>query len=347
MSTRYRLCANSAATGILRNYRKAKRKNPRTKDPYARRLWLTTCYDFKVGEAEITLPFRGKERVSIPFAPHMQQSIVGFTVRSVTLTEDRLCLSYAKEVEEVQPHGFIGLDRNLDSVTVAASDDTMARHDLSQATQVKATYREVCSHMTRNDYRVRRQVSGKYGRKQREKVQQILNRASRMIVAQAKQKQFGIVMEKLTGIRKLYRKGNGQGRRYRGLMNSWSFAELQRQIEYKAKWLGLPVIYVSPHGTSSKCSICGQKMVPEENRMLRCASCGYTVDRDVNAAKNILAKGMKMGGVRFAPFASASEAMKLSCLNEQVDADELAEAGLGPLELTEPCDFAASIAASS
>src|SRR5947208_3197898 len=39
----YRLCAISTATGILRNHRKAKKKNPWTKVPYAGKLMLTTC----------------------------------------------------------------------------------------------------------------------------------------------------------------------------------------------------------------------------------------------------------------------------------------------------------------
>ncbi len=121
-------------------------------------------------------------------------------------------------------------------------------HDLSEATRVKATYREVRSRMKRNDVHVRRKITGKYGWKQREKVNRILHHASKMIVQQAKNRDFGIVMERLTGLRKLYRRGNGQGRWYHGRMNSWSYAELQRQIEYKARWEGLPVIYVHPVG---------------------------------------------------------------------------------------------------
>ena len=166
-------------------------------------------------------------------------------------------------------------------------------------------YRGVRSHFRRNDIRIRREISGKYGRKQRYKVQQVLHYASKLIVEEAKAKQYGITMEKLTGIRKLYRRGNWQGRWYRGRMNSWSYAELQRQIEYKARWEGLPVIYVHPHGTSSRCSICGERMKPEENRMLYCPSCGYTLDRDVNAARNILAAGT----LRFGVVGLTSEAM--------------------------------------
>jgi len=115
---------------------------------------------------------------------------------------------------------------------------------------------------------------------------------------------MGIILEDLKGIRKLYRKGNGQGSEHRTTMNSWSFYELQRQIEYKARWLGLPVKYVKANGTSSKCAACGSKVVPEEHRMLFCPYCNAAVDRDINAAKNILARG-----TRVVPVGTADEAM--------------------------------------
>jgi putative transposase len=209
-------------------------------------------------------------------------------------------------VTEISPDGFIGIDRNLNNVTLASTDGSITKHDLSEATRVKATYRELRSRIRRNDVRIGREVTGKYGRKQREKVKRILHHASKQIVLDAKRKKFGVVMEKLTGIRKLYRHGNWQGRGYRGIMNGWSYYELQRQIEYKAGWEGIPVIYVNPYGTSVRCSICGSRMArkPEENRQLKCPSCGFAVDRDVNAARNILARG-----VRFAPVALPVEAM--------------------------------------
>lgn len=104
----------------------------------------------------------------------------------------------------------------------------------------------------------------------------------------------GIIMEDIKGIRKLYRKGNGQGKRYRSKMNSWSFYELQRQIEYKARWLGLLVTYVKARGTSSKCAICGSKLVPEEHRKMYCTFCNTSIDRDTNAACNILFRGTRV-----------------------------------------------------
>ena len=325
----YKLCAISAAAGILRNYHKAKRKNKRSKEPYARRLRLATCYGFKIMEGYLLLPFKPKQPIQVPLNKHTMQVISepGLQVRSITLTDQTLNISYAKNMELIKPRGLLAIDRNLDNLTTADTDEHIVQHDLSNATRIKATYREVRSHMKRNDIRVRRRISGKYGRKQREKVKQILHHASKQIVADAKMRQFGIVMEKLTGIRKLYRRGNWQGRDYRCRMNSWSFAELQRQIEYKARWEGVRVIYVNPSGTSVKCSMCGLRMarIPEENRTLKCQSCGFMVDRDVNAAKNILARAP-----RFRAFAPAKEAMVQELPQQQaailkVDAGELTQ----------------------
>jgi len=321
----YKLCAISKAAGILRNYHKAVRKNQRTREPYARRLQLTTCYGFKVKTLDKTLllPFKPKQSLSITLNAHVIGilSEPNIQIRSVTLTHERVSICYAKEVESIQPRGLIAIDRNLDNLTLADSQGQIMRRDLARATLVKARYQEIRSHMRRNDQRIRQQVTSKYGRKQREKVKQILHHASKQIINDAKEKEFGIVMEKLTGIRRLYRKGNWQGRGYRGRMNSWSYYELQRQVEYKAHWEGIPVIYVNPNGTSVKCSICELRMKPEENRQLKCRSCGFTVDRDVNAARNILARALRFGAVASAREAMVQEPQRRVIL--KVDADEL------------------------
>jgi putative transposase len=152
--------------------------------------------------------------------------------------------------------------------------------------------------------KIGRVISRKYGRLERNRVNWLLHNVSASIVLQAKLRKQAIAMEDLRGLRERYRKGNGLGRGCRGRMNSWSYAELQRQIQYKAGWNGIPVIYVRAFGTSAKCSMCGHRVLPEENRQLHCPNCGLTIDRDVNAARNILARGL-----RFKPVGSASEAM--------------------------------------
>jgi hypothetical protein len=84
-------------------------------------------------------------------------------------------------------------------------------------------------------------------------------------------------------------------------MNSWSVYEFGRQLEYKARWEGIQVYYVPARGTTAKCSTCGSKMVeiPNGHRMLYCPKCELKVDRDENAARNILAKGLLRFGIYY------------------------------------------------
>jgi len=60
-------------------------------------------------------------------------------------------------------------------------------------------------------------------------------------------------------------------------------------LEYKAESAGIPVIAVKPANTSQACSGCGS-IVPKDLsvRIHECPHCGIVLDRDVNAARNIL-----------------------------------------------------------
>lgn len=64
-------------------------------------------------------------------------------------------------------------------------------------------------------------------------------------------------------------------------------------LEYKAAEAGTRVIRVPPGGTSQTCSGCGA-LVPKRlsERIHRCPDCGLVIDRDTNAARNILRLGL-------------------------------------------------------
>ena len=63
-------------------------------------------------------------------------------------------------------------------------------------------------------------------------------------------------------------------------------------LEYKAERAGIQLVKVDPKQTTQKCSKCG-RIVPKQlwNRMHNCI-CGLQIDRDFNAAKNILARAL-------------------------------------------------------
>lgn len=74
-----------------------------------------------------------------------------------------------------------------------------------------------------------------------------------------------------------------------------SWAQFRTMLEYKAEWHGRDVVAIDRFYPSSKtCSACGmlQDSMPLNIREWTCPGCGGTHDRDVNAAKNILAVGL-------------------------------------------------------
>ncbi|MFI6479535.1 RNA-guided endonuclease InsQ/TnpB family protein [Nonomuraea sp. NPDC050663] len=74
-----------------------------------------------------------------------------------------------------------------------------------------------------------------------------------------------------------------------------AWAEFRRMLEYKASWYGREVVVVDRFFPSSRlCSRCGvlAKTMPLAVREWTCVSCGAVHDRDVNAARNLLAAGL-------------------------------------------------------
>ena len=74
---------------------------------------------------------------------------------------------------------------------------------------------------------------------------------------------------------------------------SWS--EFVRQVTYKAQWYGRTLISIDRWYPSSKrCSDCGHTVakIPLNVREWTCPECGAIHDRDVNAARNVLAAGL-------------------------------------------------------
>ena len=77
-----------------------------------------------------------------------------------------------------------------------------------------------------------------------------------------------------------------------------SWRQLRTMLEYKCAWYGKQLIIVKPNYTSQICSNCGYHSgsKPLKIREWTCPKCKTHHDRDINAAVNILHKGLKAIG---------------------------------------------------
>jgi len=144
-------------------------------------------------------------------------------------------------------------------------------------------------HIHKKYKQMRRKLQGlgKYGMvkkiKNRESriIKDLNHKISRFIVNLAIKEKGGLQLEKLQGIRKTTKSSKS----FKYALNSWSYFQLGKFLEYKALLAGIPLSYIEPAYTSKSCSRCG--LLGERNdKLFKCPN-GHAEHADANAAFNI------------------------------------------------------------
>ena len=183
---------------------------------------------------------------------------------------------------EYTPNGFLGVDLGIANIAVDSDGNFYSGAKVQSIKKRRARQRASLQRTgTKSAKRRLKKISGKEERF----VKDTNHRIAKEIVERAKHTGRGIALENLKGIRSRTRVRKAQ----RYAHHSWSFYQLQQYILYKAKLLGVPVVYVEPAYTSQTCSVCGHRS--KSNRKSQsefvCQSCGHTANADWNAAVNI------------------------------------------------------------
>lgn len=293
----YKLHAISKAAGILSNRKQSIKRGIVTKNPYLKKPILVSCYGFKLENDIFKIPLGNKTYLGISLNNYTKQilSDPNIDINSFTLTLDLISISYSRITGKIECKNTAGIDRNLRNLTYGNCEQVI-QFDLSKTVQIAENTKSIVASFKRNDFRIKKKIYSKYGKRKNNRVNQILHKVSKSVVEYASKNKEAIVFEDIRHIRKLYQKGNLQGRKFRGRMNSWSFSGIKKQVEYKAQWIGLPVIQLSKketNGTSTLCPTCGKRLQEQRtSRELWCKTCQRWLDRDVVAVMNQSLRGL-------------------------------------------------------
>jgi len=193
------------------------------------------------------------------------------------------------DVDEPTPDDvteFLGVDLGIVNIATTSDGEHFAGNKVNSLRKRRRRQRKRLQvKQTRSAKRRAKKISGKEHRFAKD----VNHCISKQLVKKAKRTGRGIALEVLKGIRSRVRARKSK----RAELHSWSFHDLGKKIIYKAKLVGVPVVFVDPACTSQMCSVCGY--TAKHNRIsqetFKCRQCGHASHADINAALNISALG--------------------------------------------------------
>jgi len=237
-------------------------------------------------------------RIELPFTvPAHLVPYVGSRVCSADLCyrKGRYTLHIVVSIPEpalVPSQEVIGVDLGLNRPAVTSARQFLGEKQWKE--QERRTFRlkrKLQAKGTRSAKRHLKKLSGKQFRRRRDHDHVLSKRLVQNTLPGAT-----IVLENLKNIRDTSRLGRGKKaspkRENKRRLHSWSFAQLYSFVEYKAQARGIRVVKIDPRHTSQTCSRCGyqHRANRRSQSVFHCRSCGYQLNADLNAARNIREK---------------------------------------------------------
>lgn len=192
------------------------------------------------------------------------------------------------DVDTQKPDGFIGIDLNSTSHSIVVADPSTGKVTkfARQIPHIKKQYRSLRRKYARQ-HRFRDIKALK--RRDHDKTQDVLHKATTAIVLKAKAEGKGIKLEDLKNIRKNCTVKHRKSANH--VLNSWPFFMVRTMLEYKAKEHGVRLVAIDPAWTSTTCSRCGNiDKAARQRKVFHCLKCGHVDHADANAAFNIASR---------------------------------------------------------
>jgi len=216
-----------------------------------------------------------------------------------------VCIEFRKEVKLYEPRTYLAIDLNFDNVTlVIVRNGRVVKIKRFPTPLRKALVHRIWIERIMRWYPKRwRYVKGirnaikKHGRRMKNILDDWCHKLANRIADLAKRYRAKILLEDLNKLRE-HRTGSSS---FNKKLSLWCYRRLQNYIVYEAMEREVPISFIDPRGTSSRCPFCGLKLVVSPNRVVKCVNCGFVGDRDVTACMNLVLIHARCGGVWVTP----------------------------------------------
>ncbi|HMA37799.1 MAG TPA: transposase [Chloroflexia bacterium] len=261
-------------------------------------------YGFKAGQQVSLTTLSG--RVVVPlvgYDTHLAWIKAGARCGAAKLWYDAprkqfyLFVSLTVEIPDPAPdqqRAVVGVDVGVRYLAVTATPDNRQTFYSGRPVTARAShYHRKRKHLQQKGTRAAtRRLRILAGRERRFKLD-VNHRIARQIVTAYPQAVIGL--ELLTHIRertnrRRFKKASRKQRRANRQQATWSFAELQAQIAYKAALVGSVAVWVDADYTSQACPVCGhtgRENRPNGGLIFACRGCGYRLHADLVGARNV------------------------------------------------------------
>jgi putative transposase len=205
---------------------------------------------------------------------------------SCTFTRDHkgwyVCLQYRVPMKALPGTGkSIGVDVGLKELAVLSNGEAIPNPRVAQRAEREIRRRQRalarCKRGSKRRAKVRQQVTRCHAKVKNSRNTYLHQVSSRLVRE-----------HDLIAVENLNVKGLVRTRLAKSIKDA-SWAMLKEMLSYKAEWAGRQLVEVDPRNTSQACSGCGT-IVPKNlsERWHSCPHCGLELDRDHNAAINVL-----------------------------------------------------------
>jgi hypothetical protein len=158
--SKYVYGALECAAAKLKLYKKTLKKKSDARKPYiSKNHFIIDNQSYKIEQDTIRIPTEPERYVFNRLTRYILEKIKGTKPGNVTITDDKLIISYSKNIPEQKSSNFIGIDRNLNNLTICDSKGNFVVHDISKAQKIIASYSTVKNKFRRNDVRIRKKLS--------------------------------------------------------------------------------------------------------------------------------------------------------------------------------------------